>query len=281
MKITFPRTAPVQIVQVGAGGTGSYLSPKIHKKAFALKALNERKVKISTIDRDHVTPSNIARQNFCPDDADEMKTFEERNKARILATRYGGVYGVESSYYAKFLVETKEDFKSTLSEEQINSLSDEEIDEMIMCYEDFINILLPETQKHMVILIGCVDNKKARQIMHKAFMDKRITDLIYIDAGNGEYTGQVVCGVKKKGKVKFKPVGAIYPDTVEDDEAWVPELSCGQRVVSAPQTMEANEMAATAITCFVNDILMLHSLETRYATFSTTSINIRPVREVA
>lgn len=280
-KLTFPKTAPVQIVQVGAGGTGSYASPKIHKKAFALKALNDREVSITTIDKDHVTPGNIGRQNFCPDDADEEKTKEERNKARIMATRYGSVYGIESSYYSKFLIDTKESFLVSLTEEQRLSLTEKEVDEMTMDYESFIQILTPKTKKHMVILIGCVDNKRARQIMHKAFMDKRLTNIIYIDAGNGEYTGQVVCGVKKSGKIRYQPVGSIFKDTISDDEVWVPELSCGQVVISAPQSMEANDMAATAINCFLNDILLIGELETRYITFSATSINMRPIKEVA
>lgn len=281
MKITFPKTAPIQIVQVGAGGTGSYTSPKLHKKAFAIKELSRREISITTIDKDHVTPGNIGRQNFCPDDADEEKSKEERNKARIMATRYGSVYGIESTYYAKFLVDTRESFLASLTEAQRLSLSEEEVEEMTMDYEQFINVLTPKTKKHMVILIGCVDNKKARQIMDKAFRDKRLSDLIYIDAGNGEYTGQVVCGVKKKDRILYKPVGDIFPDTTMDDEEWVPELSCGQVVVSAPQSMEANDMAATAINCFINDIVFLHKLETRYITFSATSINMRPVSKIA
>ena len=42
----------------------------------------------------------------------------------------------------------------------------------------------------MVILLGAVDNNKSRQLCHKAFCQSK--ELIYIDSGNGEFSGQVV-----------------------------------------------------------------------------------------
>lgn len=47
----------------------------------------------------------------------------------------------------------------------------------------------------MVILLGCVDNNRTRQLCHEAF--RQSEDLVYIDSGNGSYTGQVVCGVRR------------------------------------------------------------------------------------
>ena len=55
-----------------------------------------------------------------------------------------------------------------------------------------------------MILLGCVDNNKSRQLCHRVFEQKR--NLIYIDAGNGEHTGQVVCGVRQHGRTLYKPV---------------------------------------------------------------------------
>ena len=45
------------------------------------------------------------------------------------------------------------------------------------------------TVREQVILIGAVDNDKSRQLCHKAFL--KAENLIYIDSGNGEFSGQV------------------------------------------------------------------------------------------
>ena len=68
----------------------------------------------------------------------------------------------------------------------------------------------PET----VILLGAVDNNKSRQLCHKAFCQSK--ELIYIDSGNGEFSGQVVCGVRKNGRTVFKPIGSVMPEMLRD-----------------------------------------------------------------
>ena len=64
------------------------------------------------------------------------------------------------------------------------------------------------SQGPTVILIGAVDNNRSRQLCHEVFKETR--NIIYIDSGNGEYTGQVVCGVRKNGRTITKPVAGIY-----------------------------------------------------------------------
>ena len=41
--------------------------------------------------------------------------------------------------------------------------------------------------------------------------------LVYIDSGNGEHTGQVVCGVRQNGKTIYKPIGSLYPDILQEE----------------------------------------------------------------
>ena len=65
----------------------------------------------------------------------------------------------------------------------------------------------------MVILLGCVDNNRSRQLCHQAFYQSK--DLIYIDSGNGEFSGQVVCGIRKNGHTIFKPVGGVHPQMLK------------------------------------------------------------------
>ena len=130
---------------------------------------------------------------------------------------------------------------------------------------------IPETQR--VILIGCVDNNKSRAICHNVFYNT--DNLVYIDSGNGEYTGQVVCGVRQNGRTTFKPVGTLYPDILKAEDKLPTELSCAERAVSAPQSVTANLTSATAVTSFLYDLLVTGDLTTRYVTFSSKIISTR------
>ena len=99
--------------------------------------------------------------------------------------------------------------------------------------------------------------------------------MIYIDSGNGEHTGQVVCGVRQNNRTTYKPVCALYPDMLKDEDKFPSELSCAERTVSAPQSVTANLTAATAVVSFLYDLLICGELNTRYITFSSRQINMR------
>jgi hypothetical protein len=101
--------------------------------------------------------------------------------------------------------------------------------------------------------------------------------LIYIDSGNGEYTGQVVCGIRCKGRTYYKPIGEAYPDVLLDNDKFPTELSCAEAAVSATQSIVANIMAATVVVSYLYNILVLGNIETRSATFSTKTMNLKPV----
>ena len=117
------------------------------------------------------------------------------------------------------------------------------------------------------------DNNKSRRLCHSVFTKQR--DLIYIDSGNGEHTGQVVCGVRQNGRTTYKPVCSLYPDMLADEDKFPSELSCAERSVSAPQSVTANLTAATAVVSFLYDLIIYGELKTRYVTFSSRQINMR------
>ena len=123
------------------------------------------------------------------------------------------------------------------------------------------------------ILIGCVDNNKSRQMCHRVF--ERSSHLVYIDSGNDEFSGQVVCGIRCNRRTIYKPVCKLYPDMLEETDNFPSELSCAEAAVSAPQSITANIMAATVVTDFVYNIVARGKLTTRYAVFSAASINVR------
>ena len=243
----FSQDAPVKIVIIGAGGTGSYTIPHLYRIAFA--SGRKSSIRIIVCDGDIVEKKNLVRQNFIFCDIGG-------NKAQVIAERYAGAFGMQVEYIPHYI---------------------ESADELLelVTPDGYGNPRYERVIKSKVILIGAVDNNRSRQICHEVF--KKSEDLIYIDAGNGESTGQVVCGVKQKGRVTYKPVCSLHPDILDPDPAdkLPTEMSCAERAVSAPQSVTANLMASTAIVSFMYNLLVCGELKTRYVNFSAKQINMR------
>lgn len=227
---------PVKIVMLGAGGTGGYAAPHIYRLIHTLR----RPVQFLIADGDIVEEKNLVRQNF-------IRADLGRNKAAVMAERYASTFGMEIAYLPEFI-----ENESVLT-----------------------SLVTPDArQKELVVLIGAVDNNKSRQMCHSVFM--RTKDLVYIDSGNGQYTGQVICGIRRGGRTYYKPVGTLYPDVLEDTDKFPTELSCAEAAISAPQSVVANVMAATAILSYIYDILVLGDITVRNVTFSTKMIHMKP-----
>lgn len=240
----FSKTRPVKVVMLGAGGTGGHIAPHLYRLLYAL----DRPVRFIICDGDVVEEKNLVRQNFIPADLGE-------NKAKVLAERYSTVFGMETEYVPAF-VETEKQLRELLTPEYWR------LDYSSECIWE------------QVILIGAVDNNKSRQLCHRVFHQAK--ELIYIDSGNGEYTGQVVCGVRRGGKTYYPPIGVAYPDVLEETDKFPTELSCAEASISAPQSMAANITAATAVVDMVYNILTLGDSTVRQVTFSTKTVNVRP-----
>lgn len=161
----------------GCRRNGGYVAPYL----FRLLHMLDRPARFIICDGDIVERKNLDRQNFVEADLGE-------NKARVLSERYSAVLGMKTEYVPNF-IETLPALMALLEPGEWES-------------EDY-----PRKKIHeMVILLGCVDNNRTRQLCHEVF--KQSHDLIYIDSGNGSYTGQVVCGVRKNGHTVRKPIAA-------------------------------------------------------------------------
>jgi molybdopterin/thiamine biosynthesis adenylyltransferase len=239
----FSKLRPIKIVMLGAGGTGGHIAPHLYRLLYSLN----RPVRFIIADGDVVEQKNLVRQNFIEADLGE-------NKAQVLAERYSSVFGLETEYIPGF-VET-EDALETLIEPQLFRL-------------DCGGVI-----EEIVILIGAVDNNKSRKLCNAVF--NKAKELIYIDSGNGEYSGQIVCGIRRGRRTYYKPVCNLFPDILEDTDKFPTELSCAEASVSAPQSITANLMAATMVVSMVYNILVLGSLDVRMTTFSTKTITVRP-----
>jgi PRTRC genetic system ThiF family protein len=236
----FTKEIPVKIVVIGAGGTGGYVIPHLYRICFA----SQRPTRVIVCDGDIVERKNLIRQNFIAQDIGE-------NKAKVLADRYSAAFGFEAEYVPSF-IENEESLLKLIEAEKYHG--------ELRC---------------KVILIGAVDNNRSRQICHNAFLCSE--NLVYIDSGNGESTGQVVCGVRQNSRTMYKPVCSVFKDLLEldEDDKLPSEMSCAERAVSAPQSVTANLMAATAVTSFLYNLLIVGELRTRYITFSANLINMR------
>jgi len=242
----FSLSKPVKIIMLGAGGTGGHVAPHLYR---LLHTLN-RYTKVIICDGDIVEEKNLVRQNF-------ISTDLGRNKAQVLAERYALAFGLEVSYIPEFIED--ENRLAELVKHDVYQASP---------YSSKI-------EEGLSILIGCVDNNSSRQLCHRVFHASK--NLIYIDSGNGEYTGQVVCGIRRSGRTYYKPFGDVYPDSFLELDKFPTQLSCAEAAVSAPQSIVANIMAGTAVVSYIYNILVLGHIETRYITFSTKTVNLKPI----
>lgn len=242
----FSKERPVKVVMLGAGGTGGHIAPHLYRLLYAL----DRPVRFIVCDGDVVEEKNLVRQNFIPADLGE-------NKAKVLAERYASVFGMETEYVPEF-VESEERLRQLLTPQtwRIGGYRDAPI------------------LREQVILIGAVDNNRSRQLCHSIFY--QMEELIYIDSGNGEHTGQVVCGIRSGGRTLYQPIGKAYPDVLKDKDKFPTELSCAEASLSAPQSIAANITAATTVVNIIYNILALGDSRVRQVTFATTSVNVRP-----
>lgn len=190
-----PNTIPQNIYVVGCGGTGSRLVPLLVQFIRTItKAHNPRgwlnDTNIVLIDGDIVEEKNLLRQNFILSDVN-------KNKAAVLAQRYGKAYGMNVIAYPEFI--TDEDCSRGNLRQKISSTLSSRAPEMILM---------------------CVDSADARRKILKAFANPEIAQF-YIDAGNEDDFGQVrfftssVLSSNGKSKDSFKEFK--NPERVEVD----------------------------------------------------------------
>ena len=164
LKIFMPEPAnTLRLYLVGTGGTGSWLAPHVVRLARFLHEKG-RNVEVTFIDPDVVELKNVFRQNFGTAEIGALK-------AETLALRYGPAWEVAIRVYA------------TRFEPKMIELS----------YGD------------VGVVIGCVDNAAARHSIAEVFNQDSlhyngtansspVPRLWWLDAGNGENTGQVLFG---------------------------------------------------------------------------------------
>lgn len=219
----------IVIVQVGCGGTGSWLVPYVSKLAnnIKLRTVSDDFINYTIFDDDIVEQRNILRQNFSSWDIG-------KNKAQALINK--NVFEFQ-------------DIKANVTR--------------VKRYIDILPDNLPAVDQlpTLFIILGCCDNNKARQTMFKIskLISKKIkSTVVYIDSGNLLHNGQIITTSfnfpednqqelfkkkkKKKRKINFKK---MFP--IESDENNIPQQSCA---FFGDQSQAINIMAATLM--FIN-----------------------------
>lgn len=209
------------IVVVGAGGTGGNFIKELGRFLSYYRETGHS-WKLSIIDGDTVEARNTERQPFMVSDTMQHK----------------------SSVMAEALVDCL-----NLPQDKVTAYTqyiDEyrELKEIIGCSGKYSSV---------VILVGCVDNHRARQVMHTAF--EKISNIIYLDSANEFSEGEVVCGVRIEGKEVAPPRGYYFPEVLTDNGLRASEQSCGVINESAPQHLITNLTAAQHLLSFVVNIM--------------------------
>jgi PRTRC genetic system ThiF family protein len=240
----------LRIIQVGAGGTGSFAALAIARLIYELNEQG-RTVEMLIVDPDRVESGNIPRGNFC---SAEIGGF----KAQTLAKRITLAWGLECHY-------ANDTFNAEVHLKQ--SASD---------------------YRSLTILVGCVDNHLARQEMHRAveeFQGYRPDDapnIWWVDGGNGKYSGQVLIGSTTK---RIKPENhfvassicrslpapsLVHPELLTDQEGRARQhtapVSCPERIRLGEQSLNVNQRVAVEITEMLSSFLLTNSLR-RFATY--------------
>lgn len=226
------------IIVIGAGGNGSYLIPHLarmvnqHNQEISLFQDENR---LTLVDADRVEPHNLGRQHFIEPDVG-------RNKAEVLAQRYGAAYGMPIHYKAEYLED-----------------------------KEALDALVRQDNKPTII-VGCVDNNKTRMMVHDLFRNNQYTHKMYsLDLGNEEWAGQVVMGYQpaqmmndfidasedlrkemykneeNKGRLPIPDMPEFFGGNLEvtsNDDQFPSMQSCGENAVSAPQNIFTNQTMA-------------------------------------
>lgn len=116
---------------------------------------------------------------------------------------------------------------------------------------------------HIPVFVGAVDNNKTRRIIYDVYSQKNGT--YWVDMGNEEFAGQVVCGFNFNEEVKpklNKPhlfrmpcVIDIFPEIYDAQDKLPDEMSCAEAAESAPQNIMTNITSAMEAMAFLNTIL--------------------------
>jgi len=208
------------VVCVGCGGTGSFFIKEFARfmAAFQKQGVS---VALSIMDGDRIEEKNLERQCFMDEDINNFKALTMAE-----AVKEG------------FLLDEVYAFPLYLDEKnQLSTIFDDMKKDAEEKFRRSVNTIN--------ILIGCVDNHRARQVMEAYFKESRV--IFYFDSANEYSTGEVVFGGKHNGAIIGQSRAFYFPNIMKDRSKRASELGCGAINKTSPQHMVTNMMAANLL----------------------------------
>ena len=227
---------------VGCGGTGGYVVRDLSRFLFSIARRDENlKFALTLVDGDIVEEKNLLRQNFLPRDLG-------KNKAEVLAERHSMAFGLDISAYTEMIDEAK------------------------------MRQLMQKNSRHpgrsaIPIIIGCVDNNKARRALGQAY--RRFQPSFWIDSGNERKSGQVIVGGRFSmyGDSNGIPsITDIYPDVKDPEKDSTVQISCADRLMQDEQNIFVNISAATHVLNFVRKIVLGENMSAHGVSFGIDGV---------
>ncbi|MCC6602097.1 MAG: PRTRC system ThiF family protein [Anaerolineae bacterium] len=207
-------------------------------------------VMMQLVDGDKVEPKNVGRQQFSMYEVGE-------NKATSMARRLNLWLGLDITGTPKMLTE-----KTKL-------------------------IFNDGRMKPLRIIVGAVDNHKARRAIAK---HAQKSGAWWVDAGNGEFKGQVLLGNYPQGGIEVAEDLALMnglpapdkqmPELLEEEDKPTLEFEdCALRILRDEQSININRLMATYAAQVVYDLIIKRELDymaihTSFRPPSTTAVPV-------
>lgn len=197
----------IQVLVVGAGGTGSQVAQGLAPLHMALKALGHPYgLDVHIMDPSNVREANIGRQPYYPADVGLAKST-------VLASRINLQYGSMGV--------------------RVHSHVTADIEEVVN----------PNPFSHEAdIIIGCVDTKRGRETISRVV--EKCPEICWIDIGNRADDGQVVIGNGSKAKFHVPTVAHLFPEIIDITTPDDNEPSCSMAESLERQSLFINRECA-------------------------------------
>ena len=175
----YRRLSHIKVFVIGCGGNGGHVVPQVMRlnrnmldrynapPAPGDRRRSELNLEMTLIDGDVIEQKNLIRQNFIAPDVG-------KNKAMVLAERYGKAFGLEVGAIPTYL------------SNEIEALKD-----LFNCGNQV-----------GVIILGCVDNNYTRKALHEVLVEfpknhyANLGPTFWIDVANEKYDGQLCIGYR-------------------------------------------------------------------------------------
>jgi PRTRC genetic system ThiF family protein len=228
------------ITLVGAGGTGSALAIDLVRLLYHCRQ-KDMDIHMQIVDMDTVEEKNVGRQQFSPFDIGQ-------NKAVSMAERLNLWLGLD-------IVALPEAFTANTP----------------------MHMDSPYTKTRRIV-VGAVDNHMARRSIHDYISlnaQSHYSDFWWVDAGNGEFSGQILVGNVQSGSVELDPLFGLVagipapslqmPALLEPEEeevAQIDNMDCALLALRDEQSLNVNRMMAVFAAQAVYDIVIRQEVST-------------------